>query len=83
MRIIDQVDLPDWALPLLINDDYGDLNDSEVSMISDWLDRFRLRNAVHNNSFLTFNVHGPSDEFNAFPEFGLACNTTATTIWES
>ena len=41
MRKVDQVDLPDWALPLLINGDYGDLNDSEVDMVGDWIDRFR------------------------------------------
>ena len=81
MRKIDQVDLPDWALPLLINGDYGDLNDNDIGLVDDWLERFTVRNDVKLS--LTFNVHGPSDEFNAFPEFGLACNTTATSIWES
>ena len=68
-----KMNIPDYALPFLINGDDSGLEDDEKEMIMKWEQKFRVKRIE------------PTDETNEFdvnPAFGEPCATTVCKVYE-
>lgn len=66
-----KLEIPDWALPYLVNGDSSGLDDDDIEMIDDWYKR---------NNVEYVETTDETNEFTAYPEFGEACATTVCYV---
>lgn len=59
--------VPEWALCYIINGDKEGLNDEEIKMVDDWLERARIK-------ILAPPADNEESYFDPRPPFGLGCN---------
>lgn len=67
-------DIPNWALSYLIYDDATGLSEEDKNICDEWWCAMRA------DGYLTVSPTDETNEFCAYPEFGLACDTTKCEI---
>lgn len=76
MQIIQRfknLDVPAWALPLLVNGNYSGLSDRDVVSADKWIQDFE-KQARRVGARAEFVARGEDEYFTHHPAFGLACN---------
>ena len=73
------VEVPEYSLCYIINDDASGLNDEEVKNIDTFMQEYYDR-ASELKGHVIFSTTEEEGSFNPFPEFGLACNTVTCKI---
>lgn len=76
-----KINMPDYAMPYLINGDNSGLSDEDVQIIDRWFAKMQ-KIADNYESIVIIGMPEDNDEgsFCAFPEFGSACNCFEITI---
>lgn len=64
--------MPEWALPYLVNGDTDGLTDEDLNAIDEWLDDTGFHEIV--------NVLDGTRGFSSHPAFGLACDTVSVIM---
>lgn len=76
-----KINMPDYAMPYLINGDNSGLTEEDIQIIDRWFNRMQ-RIADNYESVVIIGMPEDGDEgsFCSDPEFGLACNCFEITI---
>ena len=74
-----KVEIPDYALSYLINDDSSGIDEAEIKLIDEFMQEY-YDEAKKVKGSVIIDVIDEEGSFNAFPEFGLACNTFSCNI---
>jgi hypothetical protein len=78
--LIDTVDMPDWALPYLINGDASALDDDDEKLVDRWV-KDHLSRFPHGASILVQYDPQEDPSFTWAPEIGAACNCYTTDVY--
>lgn len=70
-----EVDIPEWAVIPLAYQDYSGLSAEDESTLNEWVHSLKKEGYFWDIVFTS-----DTNEFNAYPEFGLPCATCKATV---
>ncbi len=77
LNLIDTVNIPDYALCTLINDDSSGIDQEDLDNINEW------EQSYSDYLPLTYNILEGESSFCSSPEFGLPCNCSEVEIYSN
>jgi hypothetical protein len=78
--IADELRVPAWALPYLVNGDDSGLSEADITLVRNWLDRWETE-AVKLGGHIMFHASDNEPSFTWRPAFGLACDCVESALY--